>query len=64
MGCHIFRSLESGCSSGVTACVLSKNPAIPSAALNQATALGLSLIVHSGSGKGPGTDGNIGFHPS
>lgn len=35
-------------------CVLSKNPAICSAALNQATALGFSLIVYSGSAKGMG----------
>lgn len=60
MGCHIFCVLETSFSSGLTACVLSKNPAILSGALNQATAPGLSLIVYSGSAKGPDTDGNIG----
>lgn len=64
MDCHLFCTLEPGFSSGVTACVLSKNPTISSAALNQETALGLSLTVYSGSGKGPGTDGNIGLHVS
>lgn len=41
-----------------------QNPAIPSAALNQAAALRLGLTVYSGSGKGPGTDGNIEPHVS
>jgi len=64
MGCHVFCTLETSFSSVVTASVLSKNPAIPSAALNQATALGLSSIVYSDSAKGLGTDVNIGLHVS
>lgn len=64
MGCHIFCILETSFSSGLTARVLSKNPAILSAALNQATALGLSLIVYSGSAKGSDKDGNIALHVS
>lgn len=41
--------------------MLSKNPAILSGALNQATALGLSLIVYSGSAKALIQMGILGF---
>lgn len=47
-------ALETDFSSGVTACVLSKNLTIPPAVLNQAIALGCSLIVYSGSAEGMG----------
>lgn len=52
MGYHIFCSLETYFSSGITACVRSKNPALPSAALNQAITLGLALLMYSDSEKG------------
>lgn len=49
-------------SSGITACVLSKNPALPSAALNQAITLELGLLMYSDSEKGSGRDNNTGPH--
>lgn len=58
MGSHIFCSLETYFSSEITACVLSKNPALPSAALNQAITLGLGFLMYSDSEK----DNNIGPH--